>query len=461
MAKAAGHRKNRPTFFSLLLTLVFVAAGVFGIYKIYPYISARGGSFASSFLQEKETSTKPSGKSETTAAPTETTEVVDENAAAVARAIGEADSSFSPALLTYCAENMSAKSLQGVLDSIKNKTYKPEVWFTSTGKSLHALNALADGDVEKGIVLDRTAEEKSAVDIAFAGKVNPALAETTEGNLSADLLKAMQGADIQVACNECVFSEDGAAAFRADAKRAKLYEEMGVDVVTLASIHASDYGSAGLASTVAALDEAKIAHIGAGKDESAASTPAYFLAGGRKIALIGTAQTLYWKKTQSASASAAGVFSLTDSVAKAVETAKKTSDYVFVYMNAGIDENASWFDGDQSSWARKLIDAGADGVIGAHSNKVQGMEFYKDKLIVYGLGDLWYDSTSRESGIYQISIAADGTISHSLLACAQRGSKASLCTDADKAAVFGRVAKYCGNVVKVQQDGTIVNNRRG
>ena len=146
---------------------------------------------------------------------------------------------------------------------------------------------------------------------------------------------------------------------------------------------------------------------------------------------------------------------------QAVKAAKAESDYVFVYIQAGIDENANWFDSDQDSWSKALIDAGADGVIGAHSSRLQGMEFYKGKLIVYGLGNFLYDDKDRETGVYKLTIGKDGKFTHSLLACRQTANGVSLCTaDADKSAVYSRVSKFCGNVVKVADDGTITNNRR-
>ena len=97
-------------------------------------------------------------------------------------------------------------------------------------------------------------------------------------------------------------------------------------------------------------------------------------------------------------------------------------------------------------------------MVGAHSNKVQGMEYYKNKLIVYGVGDLWYDSASRESVVYCVSIASDGTLSHSVVACAQQNGKAVLATDGS--ATFRRIEKVCGNVVSIASDGTVKNNRR-
>src|SRR5688500_5473438 len=38
-----------------------------------------------------------------------------------------------------------------------------------------------------------------------------------------------------------------------------------------------------------------------------------------------------------------------------------------------------------------MIDAGADAVIGTHAHWVQGMEFYRGKLIAYGLGNFIFD----------------------------------------------------------------------
>ena len=192
--------------------------------------------------------------------------------------------------------------------------------------------------------------------------------------------------------------------------------------------------------------------------------PAAFLAGGRRIAFLGASDTLSWRGGKAATASSAGVLSLRgnlDAVKNAVKAAKAENDYVFVYIQAGIDENANWFDSDQDSWSKALIDAGADGVIGSHSTRLQGMEFYKGKLIVYGLGNFLYDDKDRETGVYKLTIDKDGKFTHTLLACRQTSNGISLCTaDADKTAVYARVSKFCGNVVKIDNSGTITNNRR-
>jgi len=43
--------------------------------------------------------------------------------------------------------------------------------------------------------------------------------------------------------------------------------------------------------------------------------------------------------------------------------------------------------GDRRRWARAVIDAGADAVIGHGPHVLRGMEFYRDRLIAYSLGN--------------------------------------------------------------------------
>ena len=455
-------KKNKPGFFSLLLTLLVIAAGVFGVYKVH---MIRGDTSIPAFLQEK--SDKTSGKKDTTKPADEaTTEASNatETTIELTNQLAKADKTLTAAMLAYCAENFDEKTLQSVLDGIKGEDYDREIWYTATGNSIYALQSITSGEVEKGTVKD-TGAKKGAIRIGFGGKVNLALADDPAAAVSEDLRKVLSTMDIAVLNNDCTLTPDGqTAAFKANAKAAKAYETLGVDAVAIANAHINDYGAATLGDTTTALEDAGVAHIGAGSTVNEAAKPAYFLAGGRKIAFMSAAGLLNSRNVAAATADRAGVFSLSKNltaVTGAVKAIKDTCDYVFVYISAGIDENASWFDGDQDRWSKALIDAGADGVIGAHSNRLQGMEFYKGKLIVYGLGNFLFDSATRETAVYQLTIGEDGTFTHTLLPCTQQNSSVALCTtDADKSAVAKRVTTYCGNVVKIASDGTITNNRR-
>ena len=458
MARPAA-RKNKPRFFSVLLTLLFIGAGIFGVYKVRSIMTSGP---LSAFLPEgKPSSEAVSGVQSTE--PADTTKPADEQAVAAAKAIGEADDTLSPAFLTYIADNCDAKALGTVLKAMQQKDYDKEVWFTATGNSFYALQSLANGDVDEGAVRE-IESDKDTIELSFTGKINAAQSGTADA-VSADLQKILQGADVQVVNSDCAFSADGKTAqYMADAKTAAVYKTLGVDLASVANTHVTAFGADSIDQTLRALEDNDVLHVGAGADMTEAAKPAVFLAGGRRIAFLGAADTLVQRGGKAATASSAGVLSLRnnlDAVKNAVKAAKAESDYVFVYIHAGIDENANWFDSDQDSWSKALIDAGADGVIGAHSSRLQGMEFYKGKLIVYGLGNFWYDGTNRETGVYKLSIDKDGKLTHTLVPCKQTANGVSLCTaDADKNAVFSRVTKFCGNVVKISSDGTITNNRR-
>jgi Bacterial capsule synthesis protein PGA_cap len=45
----------------------------------------------------------------------------------------------------------------------------------------------------------------------------------------------------------------------------------------------------------------------------------------------------------------------------------------------------------EKSFTRKMIDAGADVVVGAHPHVTQGAEYYKNRLIVYSLGNFLFN----------------------------------------------------------------------
>jgi poly-gamma-glutamate capsule biosynthesis protein CapA/YwtB (metallophosphatase superfamily) len=69
---------------------------------------------------------------------------------------------------------------------------------------------------------------------------------------------------------------------------------------------------------------------------------------------------------------------------------------VFVVPHWGIEYQTTP-SGRQKDWARKFIDSGADAVIGAHPHVVQPTEFYKEKPIIYSMGNFIFDGMSGEA----------------------------------------------------------------
>ena len=168
----------------------------------------------------------------------------------------------------------------------------------------------------------------------------------------------------------------------------------GIDVVSLANNHIGNAGRSGIRETMQALDKLGIAHGGVGASTAAARAPVLFTVDGVKVAfmaydaiapgyaagpnLIGTAELSKGSPTDDIrAAKAAG------------------AQVVIVYPHWGIEYRTTPTSA-QKSWAHKMIDAGADIIIGNHAHYAEAMEVYKGKPIWYALGNFVFDQTWSE-----------------------------------------------------------------
>ena len=113
--------------------------------------------------------------------------------------------------------------------------------------------------------------------------------------VSPEVVDAAAEADIRILNLECCISDRGLPwadprkpfFFRAPPLAVEVLAHLGVDAVTLANNHALDFGYDALTDTVAHLDDAGIAHVGAGRDLEAARAPAILEHGGFRLGLVG------------------------------------------------------------------------------------------------------------------------------------------------------------------------------
>lgn len=188
-------------------------------------------------------------------------------------------------------------------------------------------------------------------------------------------------------------------AFRGDQRGVKGLSAAGFDAVSLANNHMMDYGTPALTETLANLDRAGIAHSGAGTDTAGAWKPATVVTpDGTRIAYLAFTHILppgYLAGTGRAGV-ASGKMDM-KLVTDAIRKAKKNHDYVLVSFHWGVEYEPA-ANGDQRHWAHQAVDAGADMVLAHHPHVIQGVEYYKDRLIAYSLGDFVFDHYSRETG---------------------------------------------------------------
>ncbi len=165
----------------------------------------------------------------------------------------------------------------------------------------------------------------------------------------------------------------------------------GFDVMGVANNHIRDQGAAGLTQTVRNLKKRGLLTTGAGKNLAAARKPAVIDTHGAKVAILAyDAIASYYHATETKVGSAPMSLKVVRADIKAARAAG--ADVVIVYPHWGVEYRAT-AGVAQQKLARKVIDAGADMIIGNHAHWTVEMEVYKGKPIWYALGNLVFDQT--------------------------------------------------------------------
>ena len=240
---------------------------------------------------------------------------------------------------------------------------------------------------------------------------------------SEELLSAMTDADLFMVNEEFPFSTRGEAAedkqftFRVDPSYVRIFQEIGVDVATVANNHALDFGVDAFTDSLDTLDQAGIARVGGGRTLSEAKAPVIRTVGNSTVGILGASRVIPVSSWTAGSARP-GMFTAYDQAPLLNEISDLSSqcDYTVVYLHWGIEK-----DEYPQEYQRKLayacIDAGADLVVGSHPHVLQGFETYKGKLIAYSLGNFLFSNSTNPTVLLQVHIKEDGTLAASLIPC--------------------------------------------
>ena len=279
-------------------------------------------------------------------------------------------------------------------------------------------------------------------DISFAeGYANMAYYHSNGDDITKciapEVIGRMASADILMVNNEFTYSSQGTPlagktfTFRAKPEMAANLSVLSADIVSLANNHVYDYGETALLDTLDTLKAYGIPYVGAGRNLDEAQEIVYFKADGIKIAYVSATQVeRSYVFTKEATESRAGVLRTYDPAAflEVIRKAGETSDFVVVYVHWGT-EGVNQFEGDQQSLGHQYIDAGADLVIGDHPHCLQGIEYYQGVPIFYSLGNFWFNSKTRDTGIVEADITEDGLAELRFVPCLQQGCRTTLITD--------------------------------
>ncbi|WP_247730131.1 CapA family protein [Halovivax limisalsi] len=242
-----------------------------------------------------------------------------------------------------------------------------------------------------------------------------------------DLRPRLESLDA-VCCNlECCLSTRGerfpdrAYYFRADPAWAVPALDAGnVRCTALANNHLLDFGPVALRDTVAALDDAGIANAGAGETPAAVYEPATFAAGDATAAAVSFADHYAEYGVREDRPGTAYVESDPANertrriVREAIERALTLDPDLLV---ASVHLGPNWVvypDDDLAAFHRWLIELGADLVHGHSAHVVQGVERYRDGLILHDTGDIVDDYVIKDdlrndrTFLFEVGLAEDG-----------------------------------------------------
>lgn len=230
--------------------------------------------------------------------------------------------------------------------------------------------------------------------------IHPALTEQAEEDgdggrdfkpLFAGIKPVIEAADLAICHMEVpLATEDGPfegyPLFHAPPEVAEAVAATGYDTCSTASNHTFDHGADGAATTLDALDAAKIGHTGSARTEQEANTPLVREVNGVKVGQVsftfdynqGTEEPEPWMGNEIS----------VDAVLDAARDARAAgAEVVIASLHWGIEDQHEPTADQRSTAEAILADPAVDLIIGHHAHVVQPYEKFGDKWVAYGLGN--------------------------------------------------------------------------
>jgi len=198
--------------------------------------------------------------------------------------------------------------------------------------------------------------------------------------------------------------------FRGASDFAKALKLSNINVVGVANNHIMQHGPIAFKDTVKALSDEGLGVIGA-KSDHFNSDPLFVDIQGSTFGILGYSleNEVYCNGEECYSNVEF------DQILEDIREIRSDADYLIISIHHGI-EGVLYPSEDQVLKYRKLIDSGADIVLGHHSHTYQGVEKYKNGLICYSLGNFIFDLNwykhYKSSIILQITFDSESGISY-------------------------------------------------
>lgn len=174
------------------------------------------------------------------------------------------------------------------------------------------------------------------------------------------------------------------------------------DAVALSNNHIRDFGKEGVLNTIKICKENKIETIGAGANILEAAKPLILNIKKNKIAILNYSEREF--NIASNKQAGANPFDLVTAFYQ-INELKKENEFVFVIYHGGLEYNYYPTPGIVKNF-KYLIDVGADCVVSHHTHRYSGNIIYKNKPILFGLGNFLSSTKTKVNNEWLIGIIA-------------------------------------------------------
>jgi poly-gamma-glutamate capsule biosynthesis protein CapA/YwtB (metallophosphatase superfamily) len=249
--------------------------------------------------------------------------------------------------------------------------------------------------------------EVEPVRIVFAGDImldgGPGHIVTVGGDPFADVASVLRDADLTIGNLECAIVKQGYAVdkkftFRGPSESLPLLRKY-FSAVSLANNHSGDWGKHGFLTELELLREVGLPFFGGGANAREARRPLVLTAAGKRVSFLGYND--YQPRSFAAGPSTPGTAWLVEQdVIRDIKLARQQADFVVLFLHWGEDMEAA-VTPQQKAMGHALIDAGADAIVGGHPHLIQDIEWYKDKPIVYSIGNFVFDYFPGDPAVWK------------------------------------------------------------
>ena len=270
-------------------------------------------------------------------------------------------------------------------------------------------------------------KDKNTVTLLAGGDIGPIYEPVDQ---IADLiLPLLRHADLRFGQCERTYSERGWPEYGSSAggkgsrvapRMASIWKTAGIDIISMASNHAMDWGPEAALDTIALFRGMGKHVIGAGKDIAEARKPAIVERNGVKIAFLAYCSVM--RDTQVARQGKAGCAPMRAhscfapeechqpgepprvittpfeddlrALQEDIRKAKQLADVVVMSIHWGLHHLPKAICDYQPPVAHAAIDAGADLILGHHAHILKAVEVYKGKVCFYSMGNFMTTASS-------------------------------------------------------------------